>query len=162
MVMTTMFGGVVAQESIQLNTEDSIRQSFIEVDRKILEMARDFPAEKYDYRLKLGMRSFRELLIHIISGNRYAARIGRGEKVNWDELSARLYPTKDSVITLMEEYIRYSESAIKETESTKFPIYSKIWLDVMEHSAEHYGLLIAYYRLNDLVPPESRRKNGTP
>jgi hypothetical protein len=32
------------------------------------------------------------------------------------------------------------------------------WLSVIEHSAEHYGLLVAYYRANGLVPPESRPK----
>jgi len=30
------------------------------------------------------------------------------------------------------------------------------WVDVMEHSAEHYGLLVAYYRANGIVPPASR------
>jgi hypothetical protein len=29
---------------------------------------------------------------------------------------------------------------------------------VMEHSAEHYGLLVAYYRANGIVPPSSRPK----
>jgi hypothetical protein len=32
------------------------------------------------------------------------------------------------------------------------------WLSVTEHSAEHYGLLVAHYRANGLVPPESRPK----
>ena len=26
-----------------------------------------------------------------------------------------------------------------------------------QHNAEHYGLLVAYYRANGLVPPETRR-----
>jgi hypothetical protein len=32
------------------------------------------------------------------------------------------------------------------------------FLSVIEHSAEHYGLLVAYYPANGLVPPESRPK----
>lgn len=32
------------------------------------------------------------------------------------------------------------------------------WPEVTEHSAEHYGLLVTYYRLNGLVPPASRPK----
>jgi hypothetical protein len=28
----------------------------------------------------------------------------------------------------------------------------------IEHSGEHYGQLVAYYRLSGLVPPESRPK----
>jgi hypothetical protein len=31
-------------------------------------------------------------------------------------------------------------------------------VDVTEHSAEHYGLLVAYYRVNGMVPPASRPK----
>ncbi len=34
------------------------------------------------------------------------------------------------------------------------------WLEVTEHSAEHYGLLVAYSRANALVPPESRKRQG--
>ena len=29
---------------------------------------------------------------------------------------------------------------------------------VIEHSGEHYGQLVAYYRINGMVPPESRQK----
>lgn len=32
------------------------------------------------------------------------------------------------------------------------------WLEVTEHSAEHYGLLVAHYRANGLVPPASRKQ----
>jgi hypothetical protein len=32
------------------------------------------------------------------------------------------------------------------------------FLSVLQHSSEHYGLLVAYYRANGLVPPESRKK----
>jgi hypothetical protein len=29
---------------------------------------------------------------------------------------------------------------------------------LIEHSGEHYGQLVVYYRANNLVPPESRPK----
>ena len=31
-------------------------------------------------------------------------------------------------------------------------------LDVLEHSGEHYGLPLACYRANEIVPSESRPK----
>ena len=34
---------------------------------------------------------------------------------------------------------------------------STIWTFVIEHSAEHYGQLVVYYRANNLVPPASRQ-----
>jgi len=33
---------------------------------------------------------------------------------------------------------------------------SYIWLSGIEHSSEHFGQLLVYYRANNLVPPESR------
>ena len=32
------------------------------------------------------------------------------------------------------------------------------WIGYTERMGEHYGLLVAYYRANNLVPPESRPK----
>jgi len=34
---------------------------------------------------------------------------------------------------------------------------SYIWMLAIEHSAEHYGQLVVYYRANNMVPPDSRR-----
>ena len=33
---------------------------------------------------------------------------------------------------------------------------SSIWTFTIEHSGEHYGQLVVYYRANNLVPPDSR------
>ena len=35
---------------------------------------------------------------------------------------------------------------------------SSIWTFAIEHSGEHYGQLVVYYRANNLVPPDSRRR----
>jgi len=35
------------------------------------------------------MRSFGDVIVHVASGNVYAAKAGRGEKVKWDELDPR-------------------------------------------------------------------------
>ena len=34
---------------------------------------------------------------------------------------------------------------------------SYIWTFAIEHSGEHYGQLVVYYRANNLVPLDSRR-----
>src|SRR5215831_1209732 len=73
---------------------EALKQSFDYVNQKILLMAEDFPEAKYEYKLKPEMRSFREVIVHITSGNVYAAKAGRGEKVKWDELPPANYKTK--------------------------------------------------------------------
>jgi hypothetical protein len=136
----------------------SIRGAFSNVNKKVLDMAKDFPEDNYGYRLKPEMRSFGELIVHVASGNVYAAKAGRGEKASWDELEPKDYPTKASIVGLMERSVTDSEAALKAVPDDSFAKTLQPWIGVIEHSAEHYGLLVAYYRANGLVPPESRPK----
>src|SRR5436190_20076493 len=148
---------VVAQNPPR-STADSMRRNFSRVNRIVLEMAKDFPEDKYDFRLKPEMRSFGEVLVHIASGNVYAAKAAHGGKANWDELDAKNYKDKAAIVDMLEKAITDSENAMKSLPDTAFTKSVEPWASVTEHSAEHYGLLVAYYRANGLVPPASRPK----
>ena len=136
---------------------EALSGSFADVNRKVLAMAKDFPENRYNFRLKPEMRSFGEVIVHIASGNAFAAKAGRGEKVKWDELDAKSYPAKAQIVALLEKTIADSTATLQQ-----FPEgWQKSlepFLSVTEHSAEHYGLLVAYNRANGMVPPESRPK----
>lgn len=136
----------------------ALRANFTDVDRKILDMAKDWPADKYDYKLKPEMRTFGAVLVHIASGNVYAAKAAKGEKVKWDELDPKQYPDKAAVVALLEKSFTDSETVMKSWSDEMFSKQVEPWLDVMLHNSEHYGLLVAYYRANGVVPPESRPK----
>ena len=131
---------------------------FHATNAQILEMAKDFPEDKYGFRLKPEMRSFGDVLVHVASGNVFASKAGRGEKVKWDELDSKNYHGKAQVVAMLEKSIADANSALdaNPTGPTKD---LEPFLSVMEHSAEHYGLLVAYYRANGLVPPASRPKS---
>jgi hypothetical protein len=148
---------ILAQGSPR-STADSVRGHFASINRRVLEMAKDFPDDKYEFRLKPEMRSFGAVIVHIASGNVYAAKAGRGEKVNWDELNPKDYKTKAEVLALLEKSIADANATLKSLPDDSFTKSVEPWLGVTEHSAEHYGLLVAYYRANGLVPPESRPK----
>ena len=62
-------------------TAQTVRENFVYGNRKILTMAKDFPEDKYGFRLKPEMRSFGEVIVHVTSGIVYANKAGRGEKV---------------------------------------------------------------------------------
>src|SRR6202165_559673 len=83
-----------AQQKAPPSPAKQISNTFGYVTKNILDMAQDFPADKYDFRLKPEMRSFGEVIVHVISGIVYAAKAGRGEKVQWDEIDAKNYKTK--------------------------------------------------------------------
>src|SRR5271165_706482 len=86
---------------------EALKRNFDSVNRKVLEMAQDFPADKYDYKLKPEMRTFGSLVVHIASGNIYAAKAGKGESANWDALERdpKKYPTKAECVALLQKSI---------------------------------------------------------
>jgi len=99
-------------------------------------MAKDFPDDKYDFKLKPEMRSFGSVIVHVASGNVYAAKAGRGEKVNWDELDPTDYKTKAQVVALMEKSITDAEATLKGLGDDSFAKTIEPWISVTEHTAE--------------------------
>ncbi len=153
-----LIGAAFAQTQPRTQTAaERLSLTFADINRKVLAMAKDFPEDKYNFRLKPEMRSFGEVIVHIASGNAFAAKAGRGEKVKWDELDAKNYPTKAAIVALMEKTIADSTATLKQNPEG-WNKSLEPFLSVTEHSAEHYGLLVAYYRANGMVPPESRPK----
>jgi hypothetical protein len=60
---------LAAAQNRPRTTAESIRGHFHSVNKRILDMAKDFPDDKYDYKLKPEMRTFGEVLVHVASGN---------------------------------------------------------------------------------------------
>ena len=61
-------------------------------------------------------------------------------------------------MALFEKSAADAAAVLKSWPEAKFTKTVEPWIDVTEHSGEHYGLLVAYYRANGMVPPESRSK----
>jgi hypothetical protein len=136
----------------------SFTAQFQDVNRRLLDMAKDFPEAKYGYRATKDVRSFGEIIVHVSSGNAYAAKAGRGEKANWDEIDPKGYTTKAAMVALLEKTISDANATLKATPEDRFTKTVQPWLAVIEHAGEHYGQLVVYYRNNGMVPPESRPK----
>jgi uncharacterized damage-inducible protein DinB len=136
----------------------SFAAQFQDVNRRLLDMAKDFPEAKYGYRATKDVRSFGEIIVHVSSGNAYAAKAGRGEKANWDEIDPKGYTTKAAMVALLERTISDANATLKAIPEDRFTKTVQPWLAVIEHAGEHYGQLVVYYRNNGMVPPESRPK----
>ena len=156
----TAIAGALCAQSPGTPAEEMAAQ-FTAINRRVLEMAKDFPSDKYDFRLRPEMRSFGAVMVHIASGNVFAAKAGKAGKVNWDdwtELDAAKYNTKDAAVALLEKSIEDATATLKSRPAESFNKSLEPWMSVIEHAGEHYGLLVAYYRANGIVPPASRKK----
>jgi hypothetical protein len=140
-------------------TAEVLKANFEDINQRLLDMAQDFPADKYDYKLKPEMRTFGAVIVHVASGNIFAAKAGMGEKVKWSdqEQDPAKFPSKADCVALLKKSIDDANAALKA--NPEGPAKNmQPFLSVLQHASEHYGLLVAYYRANGLVPPESRPK----
>lgn len=138
---------------------DALKRNFDYINGKVLEMAEDFPADKYDYKLRPEMRTFGAVIVHIASGDIFAGKAGRGETVQWadQEQDPSKYNSKVECVALLKKSIADADEALRMNPEGPGKNMQP-FLSVLQHASEHYGLLVAYYRANGLVPPDSRPK----
>jgi uncharacterized damage-inducible protein DinB len=138
--------------------QQALTTQFASVNKHILEMAQDFPAEKYAYKPAPEVRTFGDVIVHVVAGNVYAAKAAKDPSANWDEIDAGKYKTKPEIVAALQKSIDDATAAMKGLPAERFGKSPEPWLSVIEHAGEHYGQLVVYYRANGLVPPASRPK----
>lgn len=144
---------------------------------KLIEMAKDFPEDKYNFKVQKDQRTFAENLLHV-AGTDYeflSAVAGRkmGPELKDQENPSRdVYKTKADVVKLLQQASDDGAALLKEqgdaglSKEIKAPFGNSMWHvayaweDDIEHDGEHYGQLVVYYRANNMVPPESRPRPG--
>jgi uncharacterized damage-inducible protein DinB len=156
---------------------DETLEWWSQIGNKLIAMAKDFPEDKYDFKVQQDERTFAQNLLHVaavdydlisrVSGSNLGPDFGK-DKHN---PSRDLYKTKADVVKLLEQAVADGAAVIKQQgdagldktmqfgwETGKHVVHnSYIWITAIEHSTEHFGQLVVYYRANNLVPPESRR-----
>jgi DinB family protein len=143
------------------------------IGNKLVAMAQDFPEDKYDFKVQKEERTFALNLLHAaaldfvlirrIAGSNLGPDFGEGDNPSRDQ-----FKTKADVVKFVQEAVADGAKVIQQQgdagldHTTKFfgnrmAHNSTIWTFAIEHSGEHYGQLVVYYRANNLVPPDSRR-----
>jgi uncharacterized damage-inducible protein DinB len=146
-----------------------VLDSWNEIGRKLTAMAEDFPEDKYDFKPTPAQRSFAEQLLHAAGSCYYFTNTVMGQKPPAGDPNRDQYKSKADIVAFVKKSFADGATAIQakgEKGMTKeveyFPQQKSRVLDIaygiIEHSGEHYGQLVVYYRLVGLVPPESRPK----
>jgi uncharacterized damage-inducible protein DinB len=147
-----------------------VLDSWNEIGRKLIAMAEDFPEDKYDFKPTPAQRSFAEQLLHAAGSSYYFTNPVMGKKPPAAEDPKRdQYKSKADIVAFVKKAFADGAAAIQSkgekgltTEVVYFDHQKARVLDIanglIEHSGEHYGQLVVYYRLAGLVPPESRPK----
>jgi DinB family len=152
---------------------DEMLDRWNDIGNKLIAMAQDFPEDKYDFKVQKDERTFALNLLHaaaldfvvirMISGSSLGPDFGEGDNPSRDA-----FKTKADVVKFVQEAVADGAKVIQQQGDAGLDNTSKfgkrmahnasIWTFAIEHSGEHYGQLVVYYRANNLVPPDSRRQ----
>ena len=139
-----------------------------EIGRKLIAMAEDWPEDKYDFKPNPQVRSFAEQLLHAAGANYYYTDVVQGKKPAQEDLPRSQYKTKADVVAAVKKSFADAAAITKSkgdagmNETVKHPFANAMTrvgdlaYDLIAHAGEHYGQLVVYYRVNNMVPPESR------
>lgn len=147
----------------------AILEQWNEIGRKLVAMAEDLPEDKYDYKPHPDSRSFVAQLLHVSASMYYFTDVVQGRKVRYgDDPSRDQLKTKAQIAAFVKKSVDDGANLIKAKgdagmaaviqypETNEQHRLSELAYSVIEHSGEHYGQLVVYYRINGMVPPESR------
>lgn len=142
-----------------------------EIGRKLIAMAEDFPEDKYDFKPVPAQRSFAEQLLHASSSMYYFTDPAQNQKPRYPEdPKGENLKSKAQIVAFVKKCVEDGAAIIKskgdkgmsevvtDPESKQQTTVADLAYGLVEHSGEHYGQLVVYYRVAGLVPPESRPK----
>ena len=154
-----------------LSPSQAVLDSWNDIGRKLIAMAEDFPEDKYDFKPVPAERTFAEQLLHVSASMYYFTDPAQGQKPRYpDDPKRDGLKTKAGIVAFVKKCVEDGAAVIKskgdkgmgelvtDPESKQQIQVSDLAYGLTEHSGEHYGQLVVYYRVAGLVPPESRPK----
>ena len=171
---------VDAKETASLDAEREKHavQVLAKLAQKVIVSAADvMPADKYgfaptDGEFK-GVRSFGQMVKHLSAANYILAAAALGEETPadaGDELGPEAVRTKAEILNYLKGSFVYLDKAIEAIDQRNTPVKSSpisplkngeatrlaLVVDSLVHAFDHYGQMVEYLRMNDVVPPASR------
>ena len=137
--------------------------------RQLVALAEAIPAEKYSWRPAAGVRSTGEVFMHIAGTNFFLLkRMGHKVPADFDSVDAEKVATDKAKVI---DWLKRSLDAVREPHAAVTPAELKkkekffdheatdegIYLRLLVHANEHMGQLVAYARMNGVVPPWSEK-----
>lgn len=165
---------VDTKDAPQLSAAADLLLPFSELEQHVMALAKAIPEEKYSWRPAPGVRSIKELLLHIAYGNQLLLNIANNapamdalkKQIDENSKGETAAVAKDQVLKMLAESFAAVRSTLDGaraaalnrsmdffgTATTRRGVLAS--LDT--HIAEHVGQLIAYARVNGIVPPWSQ------
>jgi DinB family protein len=130
-------------------TADVTRQGFAEVSGWVSKAADMVSADMYRYRPAATVRTFGQLVGHIADAYNYFCGRATGQNVQWSDAIANGKTDKATVVAKLRQSLEVCNAA-HTSNGTAPPLLANI-----AHTNLHYGNIVTYMRMMQLVPPSS-------
>jgi len=153
------------------SASEAVLVQWNEIGRKLIAMAEDFPEDKYEFKPMPEQRTFAAQLLHVSASMYYFTDPAEGKKPRYpDDPKRDELKTKAQIVAFVKKCVADGAAEIKargdkgmsdlvtDPESKQQTPVADLAYGLIEHSGEHYGQLVVYYRVAGFVPPESRPK----
>jgi hypothetical protein len=149
---------------------DAVLEQWNDIGRKLIDMAEDFPEDKYSYKPAPESRTFGAMLLHVAGSMYYFTDIAEGKKPRYpDDPKQDNLKSKAEIVAFVKQCVgdgaaeikKLGDKGLEKAVNDGGPHLDRLYdlaYGLVEHSGEHYGALVVYYRINGMVPPESRPK----
>jgi uncharacterized damage-inducible protein DinB len=161
-----LWGAAVVLAGVPVRAADNfagpLKAQWENIRNNIVKSVEAVPEDKYDYRPVPGVRSFRELFLHIADENYFFMGRVSGEKAG----ASGTPKTRAEIVKALNDSYDYGAKILdgmtdeKAVEMVPGPGGRQMqrWAIALANIADnmdHYGNLVVYMRLNGIVPPSS-------
>ena len=167
---------VAAQNAPPAGVMGDLIRDVQQVEEKLLSLAAAMPEEAWTWRPGEGVRSTTEVFQHVAADNWLLGGLAGHTPPSFTGIDPASYPTvqtyesrsapRDEVVDHLRQSFNFLREAMSATTAdqldAKVQLFGNettmrsLWVLTTTHVHEHLGQLIAYARVNDVVPPWSR------
>jgi uncharacterized damage-inducible protein DinB len=164
-VLACAAGPLLAQARSASSAVADARELWKEATGFIVQSAIDMPEAKYGYKPTPAVRSFGELIGHVAGAQSMFCATAMGEKPPAEDAVEKTAKTKAALVEALRASNKYCERAYAQSDAAatasvdlfgtqRTRLYT-LMMNAM-HNNEHYGNIVTYLRLNEMVPPSSK------
>jgi uncharacterized damage-inducible protein DinB len=148
----------------------ALKESWDGAKRNITESADLMPEANYNFKPVDSVRTFGQILAHLAGANYVFCSAARGEKSpHAEDAFEKAATTRAQIIKAVADSHAYCDGAFASADDRKLAEMiempfgmgkaprAKALVGNIGHLNEHYGNLVTYFRLKNMVPPSSRR-----
>ncbi|MPZ19130.1 MAG: hypothetical protein GEV06_14625 [Luteitalea sp.] len=143
---------------------DALRQSWDNVKAMVAGSAELMPEDKYAFKPTPDVRSFGGIIGHVANSNYMFCSAARGDE-NPNKEDFEKTTEKAALVEAVKASIAYCDEAFTKATDASVGEQIKLFgrdaarinalLMTVAHGSQHYGNLVTYLRMNELVPPSS-------